>query len=148
MSMNAGLEKAGRPAQSEVEDFLRRWLGFSGAQSRTLNALVEEIQSTSDDMEANVLEVSNRLETIVATTRDQTGTVHDLVASIQRVKVDGEVIHLPVLASDLGDTLSRLVQKIADLSSRGVGMSFALDGVLAELKSVEGSVAGIDKINK
>ncbi len=147
--MDAGFDAARqRPTQSEVEEFLRRWLGFSAAQSRTLNALVEEIESTSDDMEANVLEVSNRLETIVATTRDQTETVHELVASIQRIKVDGDFVHLPALASDLGDTLSLLIQKITDLSSRGIGMSYALDGVLSELKSVEGSLAGIDKINK
>ncbi len=137
-----------RPAQAEVEDFLHRWLGFSAAQSRTLQALVGEIESTSEDMEVNVLEVSNRLETIVATTREQTQTVHQLVASIQSVAVEGEVIHLPVLAQDLGQTLAQLIQKISDLSSRGIGMSYALDGVLSELKSVEGSLTGIDKINK
>jgi methyl-accepting chemotaxis protein len=150
MYTDAGIDVAPRrrPTQAEVEDFLRRWLGFSAAQSRTLQALVGEIESTSEDMEANVLEASNRLETIVATTREQTQTVHDLVASIQSVSVEGEVIHLPALAQDLGDTLSQLIQKISDLSSRGIGMSFALDGVLSDLKSVEGSLAGIDKINK
>jgi methyl-accepting chemotaxis protein len=150
MYTDAGIDAAPRrrPSQAEVEDFLRRWLGFSAAQSRTLQALVGEIESTSEDMEVNVLEVSNRLETIVATTREQTEKVHDLVASIQSVAVEGEVIHLPALAQDLGDTLSQLIQKISDLSSRGIGMSFALDGVLSDLKSVEGSLAGIDKINK
>ncbi len=137
-----------RPTQAEVEVFLQRWLGMSVAQSRTLQALVGEVEMVSADMGSCVLEMSNRLETIVASTREQTQTVHELVASIQAVKVEGETIHLPHLAEDLGETLSLLIQKITDLSSRGIGMSFALDGVLEELKSVEGSVAGIDKINK
>jgi len=137
-----------RPSPAEVEAFLKRWLGFSEAQSRTLQALVGEVEIVSSDMESNVLEISNRLDTIVATTREQTKTVHELVTSIQGVNVDGEIIHLPNLAEDLGETLAQLTQKILDLSTRGVSMSSALDGVLAELSSVEGSIAGIDKINK
>ncbi len=149
MHGNAGLDEARqRPAQSEVTDFLQRWLGLSAAQSQTLQALVEEVQRTSADMETHVLEISNRLETIVATTREQTETAHALVTSIQGVNVEGEIIHLPALAEDLGETLGHLIRKITDLSSRGIGMSYALDGVLSELKSVEGSLAGIDKINK
>ncbi len=138
----------GRPAQAEIELFLKRWLGFSSAQSRTLQALIGEVQNVSTDIQSNVLEVSNRLETIVGTTHEQTKTVHELVTSIQSVNVDGEIIHLPHLAEDLGETLSDLTQKILDISSRGVSMSVALDGVLDELTSVEGSIAGIDKINK
>jgi methyl-accepting chemotaxis protein len=141
-------EARGRPTQTEVSEFLQRWLGVSAAQSQTLQALVEEIHRTSADMETHVMEVSNRLETIVATTREQTQTVQELVATIQTVKVEDEVIHVPALAVDLGETLSLLINKIASLSSRGIGMSYALDSVLVELKSVEGSLAGIDKINK
>ena len=138
----------GRPTQAEIELFLKRWLGFSAAQSRTLQALIGEVQNVSADIQSNVLEISDRLETIVATTQEQTKTVHELVTSIQSVNVDGEVIHLPNLAEDLGETLSELTHKILELSSRGVSMSSALAGVLTELSSVEGSVAGIDKINK
>ncbi len=138
----------GRPTQEEVEDFLRRWLGLSAAQSRTLHALAGEIEIASSDMSANIFEICGRLETIVDTSQKQTKTSHELVDSIQRVNVDGEAICLPTLAEDLGNTLSDLLRKISDLSSRGIGMSFALDGVLEELKSVEGSLAGIDKINK
>jgi methyl-accepting chemotaxis protein len=136
------------PAQAEIDLFLKRWLGFSAAQSRTLQALIGEVQNVSGDIQSNVLEVSNRLETIVGTTREQTKTVHELVTSIQSVNVDGEIIHLPNLAEDLGEMLSDLTQKILDISSRGVSMSVALNSVLGELSSVEGSVAGIDKINK
>lgn len=137
-----------RPTQAEVEDFLRRWLGLSGAQSRMLQALVGEVETVSGDMQASVLEICDRLECIVATTREQTKTVHELVTSIQGVDVEGEIIHLPHLAENLGDTLAQLTQKISNISSRGVSMSYALDGVLQDLSSVEGSVAGIDRINK
>jgi methyl-accepting chemotaxis protein len=74
--------------------------------------------------------------------------VQDLVSSIQSVKVGHEIVPLEDLASGLGDTLTGLVDKVTLLSSRGVSMSSALDGVVTELKSVESSVAQIDKINK
>ena len=136
------------PTQAEIEAFLTRWLGFSAAQSRMLQALVGEVQIVSSDIQSNVLEISNRLETIVATTREQTATVHELVTSIEGVNVDGEIIHLPHLAENLGEALSELIQKVLDISSRGASMSSALNGVVAELRSVEGSLASIDKINK
>ncbi len=146
---NAGNGSAhSRPTQAEIELFLKRWLGFSAGQSRTLQALIGEVQIVSADMQSNVLEISNRLEAIVETTRQQTKTVDELVTSIQGVNVDGEIIHLPHLAEDLGQTLADLTQKILGLSTRGISMSSSLNGVLAELGLVEGSVAGIDKINK
>ncbi len=137
-----------RPTQAEIDLFLKRWLGFSPAQSRTLQALVGEVRTVSSDIQSNIMEISDRLETIVATTRAQTATVHEMVTSIQNVNVDGEAVHLPRLAENLGEMLGELTQKVIDISSRGVSMSMALDGVLTELNSVEGSVAGIDKINK
>jgi methyl-accepting chemotaxis protein len=96
------------PTQAEIDLFLKRWLGLSAAQSRTLQALVSEIHTVTADIQSNVAEVSDRLETIVATTREQTATVHELVTSIQGVNVDGEIIHLPHLAEDLGEMLSEL----------------------------------------
>lgn len=148
MYKNGSDNSLGRPTQEEVEDFLRRWLGLSAAQSRTLHALAGEIEIASSDMSANIFEICGRLDTIVDTSQKQTKTSQELVESIQRVNVDGETIVLPALAEELGETLSDLLRRISDLSSRGIGMSFALDGVLEELKSVEGSLAGIDKINK
>jgi methyl-accepting chemotaxis protein len=129
-------------------EFLRRWHGLSGVQRRALDALIREIEIASGDVEANVHGLSERLKSIAGTAREQAATVQDLVASIQAVRLDHEAIPLPEVAASLGDALSGLVNKITVLSSRGASMSTALDGVLGELKSVEASVAQIDKINK
>jgi methyl-accepting chemotaxis protein len=134
--------------EAESVEFLRRWLGLSAVQRRALDALIREIEIASGDVESNVQGLSKRLQSIVGTTREQAATVQNLVASIQSVKLDDEVIPLPEVASSLGDTLSGLVNKITVLSSRGASMSSALDGVLKELKSVESSVGQIDQINK
>jgi methyl-accepting chemotaxis protein len=135
-------------SDSEAADFLRLWLGLSAVQRRALDALINEITITSDDVDTTVQGLSRRLQDIAGTAREQATTVQDLVTSIQSVNLDGEVIPLSSVAENLGDTLSGLVGKIAMLSSRGASMSTSLDGVLTELKSVESSVAQIDKINK
>lgn len=136
------------PTQLEIEEFLRRWLGFSIAQSRTLQALIGEIRNSSSDIQPSAVEISSRLQAIGATTQQQAKTVHQLVTSAQSAAVNGGIIPLPCLAQDLDAVLSAPAGKIPDLSSQSVSMSQALDGVLADLGSLEGSVAAIDRINK
>jgi methyl-accepting chemotaxis protein len=142
------LAPASLDCDQETADVLQRWLGLSVVQRRALDALIGEINIVSDHVETNVQGLSKRFQVIAGTTREQAATVQDLVASIQEVKLDNETVPLSQVASSLGDTLTGLVDKITTLSSRGALMSTALDGVLTELKSVEASVAQIDRINQ
>lgn len=134
--------------EEEATAFLQRWLGLSAVQRRALEGLINEIAIASGDVESNVQGLSRRLQSVAGAAREQAATVQDLVASIQAVRLDNEVIPLQEVASSLGDTLTGLDGKITLLSSRGASMSTALNGVLGELKSVESSVAQIDKINR
>jgi methyl-accepting chemotaxis protein len=129
-------------------DLLQGWLGLSTLQRRMLEALIGEIGLTSSDVERNVHDLSDRFQNISATTQDQADIVRNLVASIQTVQIDGTSLHLSEVASGLGETLSALMEKVAFLSSRGGETADALDGVLTELVSVEGSVAQIERINR
>jgi methyl-accepting chemotaxis protein len=129
-------------------DLLQGWLGLSTLQRRTLEALLNEINLTSTDVERNVHNLSDRFQNIAGTTQDQSDIVRNLVASIQTVQIDGKSLHLSEVASGLGETLSALMEKVAFLSSRGGETANALDGVLTELVSVEGSVAQIERINR
>lgn len=129
-------------------ELLQDWLGLSVLQRRALDALVGEIGIVSGHVEANVDGLSSRFQTIAATTRAQAVTVQDLVTSIQSVRINGEELHLSQVASGLGDTLARLIDKITVLSSRGGAMLGSLEGVLGQLTSVEASIAAVDKINR
>ncbi|WP_279597446.1 methyl-accepting chemotaxis protein [Methylobacterium sp. J-068] len=129
-------------------DLLDAWLGLSGLQRRALEALIDEIGLTSEHVEHNVHNLSERFQNICATTQDQADIVQDLVRSIQTVQIDGQSLHLADVASGLGETLSALMEKITFLSSRGGETAHALDGVLTELVSVEGSVVQIERINR
>lgn len=128
--------------------FLTQWLNLSATQQVALKALVGEIASASEHAETNVQAISSRFQHIVATTNEQATTVHDLVSSIQAVALDGREVPLTEVAAGLGRTLSDLLGRIAEFSARGGAMAGALDGVLVELKSVETSIAAIDKINR
>jgi methyl-accepting chemotaxis protein len=130
-----------------VLDLLQQWLGLSIIQRRALEALTAELDLVSTDVESNVGRLSERFQDITATSREQAGAVQALVTSIQQVVVDGKVVPLEEIAASLGDMLSELVGKISGLSSRGGAMVSALDGVLAELNSVEASLGQIDRIN-
>ncbi len=130
-----------------VFELLRDWLGLSAAQSRALTALMNEIRMTSQDVETNVHGLSARFQRIATTTRLQSETVQDLMSTVQSVTVDGISIPLPQIAESLGETLSVLVEKIIQLSSRGVALVYALDDVLAEMNAMQSSIKKIERIN-
>jgi methyl-accepting chemotaxis protein len=141
-SESGGLERTASIA------FLRRWLDMSALERRALQALTDEVTITYGDVESRVQALSERFQDIAETTRRQAQTVQDLVTAIQAVEIDGEMVPLAKVADGLGDTLSNLVGKVADLSSRGMSLLWSLDDLLGQLHSVEGSVDQIDHINR
>lgn len=142
-------EPATPPADDRaVLDLLHGWLGLSALQRRTFGALVGELDIAAAHMESSVQGLTRRFENIAATTRDQAGIVQSLVASIQSVEIDGRSAHLSEISSGLGRTLGALMDKVGQLSEQGGTTARALDVVLDDLVSVEGSVAQIEGINR
>src|SRR5579871_2986488 len=121
---------------SQAVDCLGRWLGLSSVQQRALEALAGEIHGVSHDVETNVQAICDKFQGIARTTRDQASSVLDLVSSTRLVEIDGETMTLAQLATKVGDTLSEVLGKLIQLSSRSVSMVYSLDDVIAELKLV------------
>ena len=70
------------------------------------------------------------------------------MSSVQSIEIHGEAVPLSELARSIADVVSTLVEKIIHLSSRSVAMVYALDDIQHEIKSMQASIAQIDKINK
>jgi methyl-accepting chemotaxis protein len=135
-------------SRADLVGFLEGWLGLSAVQKRALEALVSEICIVSDHVESSVLGLSQQFQSIAVAAREQSSTVAHLVTSSREVEYDGKMIPLAEIASSLGGTLSELIQKIIEVSSRGVSMVYSLDTVLEDLKTVDGSISQIDHINR
>ncbi|MFE1602954.1 methyl-accepting chemotaxis protein [Methylobacterium sp. ID0610] len=132
----------------EVADLMRRWVGLSTLQRRTLAALIGEIEGTSAHAEHHVQDLSARFQRIAATTHQQASIVEGLVQSIQTVTLDGRSVALSEVSSGFEATFASLVDKVSTLSSRGGAMLGSLNAVLDNLAHVETSVGEIDKINR
>lgn len=133
---------------AQAADLLQAWLGLSAQQRTLLDALVAELGIVSTDVEANVHGLSNRFQSIAATTCEQSEIVRGLVASVQTVRIDDRTLQLGDVAAGLGETLTALIERITLMSSRGSTLAQGLAGVLEGLSSVEGSVAQIERINR
>ncbi len=146
------LVAAGEPVSAidriEAIGFLEDWLGLSAVQKRALEALVNEINIVSAHVESSVHGLSQSFQSIAATARQQSTTVSELAAYIHEVQYDGKMVPLPEIAGSLGNILSGMIEKVIQVSSRGVSMVYALDAVLGELKSIEGTIAQIENINR
>jgi methyl-accepting chemotaxis protein len=134
--------------RADVVGFLEGWLGLSAVQKRALEALVSEIAIVSSHVESSVLSLSQQFQSIAVAAREQSSTVAHLVTSSREVEYDGKMIPLADIASSLGATLSDLIQKMIEVSSRGISMVYSLDTVLEDLKTIDGSISQIDHINR
>ncbi|CAM3323765.1 methyl-accepting chemotaxis protein [Methylobacterium mesophilicum] len=134
--------------RSAAADLLQARLGLSEVQRRTLDALIDELGIISADVETDVHGLSDRFQRIAATTRGQSEIVQGLVTAVQSVRIDGAERPLAEVAAALGEILAMLNDRIGFMASRGATMEGALNGVLGELSSVDGSVAEIEKINR
>ncbi|TXN42214.1 methyl-accepting chemotaxis protein [Methylobacterium sp. WL7] len=140
---------AARPeGRSAAADLLQARLGLSEVQRRTLDALIDELGIISADVETDVHGLSDRFQRIAATTRGQSEIVQGLVTAVQSVRIDGAERPLAEVAAALGEILAMLNDRIGFMASRCATMEDALNGVLGELSSVDGSVAEIEKINR
>jgi methyl-accepting chemotaxis protein len=137
----SGEEPATKQAMEEL-------IGFANTQAKSVEVLMGELSLTSQDIEKSVQGLVNRFQDMASTARDQTGTVQSLMSSVQSIEMDGETVPLSDLAMSIGDTVSLLVEKIIHLSSRSVAMVYALDDVQTEIRSMQVSIAQIDKINR
>lgn len=134
--------------RSEAIGFLEDWLGLSAVQKRALEALVNEVNIVSSHVESSVRDLSASFQNIAATAHEQSTIVSELAVGVEQVEYDGSKISLSEIAASLSDKLSEMVAKVINVSSRGVSMVYALDTVLGELQSIEGSIGQIDKINR
>ena len=141
---NQGFSGFDRDAKRIVEELT----AFAGAQSRASEALMEELSSTSEDIEECVHGLVGRFRDIASTAREQTETAQALMTSVQTIEIDGATIPLSELAQSIGQVVSTLVEKVILLSSRSVAMVSALDDIQNEMRSMQASIARIDKINK
>lgn len=135
-------------AQVNSAELLQRWLGTARVQRRALTSLSDEIKITSDDVETNVTDLSQCFQGMAASAREQAVRFQELATAVQTVQVEDQTIPLTEITEDLGKTLTDLIEKIVNLSARGINMVYSLDDVLTELKSVEGSINEIDRINR
>ena len=131
-----------------VKQAVQELIGFASAQSKSSEALVGELSHTSKDIEKSVQGLVARFQDMASTAREQTETVHSLMSSVQSIEMNGEAVPLPDLARGIGEVVSSLVEKIIHLSSRSVAMIYALEDVQNEIKSMQASIAQIDKINR
>ena len=119
--------------------------GLAIAQSRAIETLSGELTLTSHDIETHIHELADKFQNMAAAARAQTETVQGLMSSVQKIELDGESIPLADLSASLSQTLTELVEKINQLTTRSVAMSHALGDVQAEIRSMHASITQIEK---
>lgn len=127
--------------------FLVDYLRLNEVQTQALAGLISEINRTSGILDENIDAITDRFHNIAEKSEQQFATIQNLASLAESVEIDGKQRKLPDLAANLKEILSDLIEKILQLSSRGMKMVYRLQDINAELAKVEGSVAQIEKIN-
>ncbi len=134
-------------AGSEASALLRDWLTFSIDQRNALAGLMEEIDRACGLIDANIEGVSSSFGNIASRSQEQTTQIQNLADLSQEIEIDGEKRNMAELAEDLKNILADMIEKIVQLSSRGMSMVYKLNDINDELVHVEASIGQIERIN-
>ncbi|WP_269586090.1 methyl-accepting chemotaxis protein [Roseibium sp. Sym1] len=126
---------------------LKTSLDLSADQQTALNGLMEEIDRACALIDTNIEGVTSSFQNISTRSREQAEQIGNLATLSQEVVIDGKPRNVADLASGLKDILAELIEKIVQLSSRGMSMVYKLNDINDELVHVEESVGKIEKIN-
>jgi len=135
------------PSGVDPLSLLLGWTEISLAQQQAFEGLIAEIDQACDLIDRNIEDVTSRFQNIADRSQGQSQAVQNLAELVQTIDIDGEKRTLAELASGLKDILSDLIEKIVQLSSRGMSMVYKLNDINGELEQVEGSISQIEKIN-
>lgn len=127
---------------------LDSWVGLSAVQRRTIDALISEIRGSSDVVEKGAIDLSAGFRDLVQRTEDQGTRVRNIVDTISTLDVDGQQLELSDVTGMLERSLVDVVERIVELSKRAMQMVYALDDVILHVEKVEGSLKGIEQINR
>ncbi|MBO6508956.1 MAG: hypothetical protein JJ979_10865 [Roseibium sp.] len=126
---------------------LREWMNLSVDQRSALKGLIEEIDQACDLIDTNIEDVISSFQNISGRSREQADQIQNLAALSQEIEIDGEKRDVADLATSLKDILAELIEKIVQLSSRGMSMVYKLNDINDELVHVDASIGQIERIN-
>jgi methyl-accepting chemotaxis protein len=138
------MENGTPPGQALLAD----WLTFSQVQARSLAVLRQEIKRTSDMVENSTLEISSGFRDLASSAHVQSCRVQDIIASANRVVVDGEVIPFDRVMLSMQEILVQMVNNIVTLSMQAMRMVYLLDDVVHDVEEVEKCIGDIGEINQ
>lgn len=126
---------------------LREWIDLSADQRVALKALIWEIDQACDLIDTNVEGVISSFQNISSRSQEQADQIRNLADLSQEIEIDGEKRSVADLSSGLKDILAELIEKIVQLSSRGMSMVYKLNDINDELAHVDESIGQIERIN-
>lgn len=126
---------------------LREWIDLSADQRVALKALIWEIDQACDLIDTNVEGVISSFQNISSRSQEQADQIRNLADLSQEIEIDGEKRSVADLSSGLKDILAELIEKIVQLSSRGMSMVYKLNDINDELVHVDESIGQIERIN-
>ncbi|CTQ52052.1 Methyl-accepting chemotaxis protein 4 [Roseibium album] len=126
---------------------LREWMNLSVDQRTAFKGVIEEIDQACDLIDTNIEGVISSFQNISGRSREQADQIQNLAALSQEIEIDGEKRNVADLAISLKDILAELIEKIVQLSSRGMSMVYKLNDINDELVHVDSSIGQIERIN-
>ena len=131
----------------EVLEVLNLWKGLSKVQRKTFSCLCEELDIVSELIETNTSALSDRFNSIVAATNQQTEYIDGIVETAKMMTDDDNEKSLPNLVKYLDETLDSGIGKIVRLSKESIQMVYDLEEVTKRVQETEKLVQKVEEIN-
>ena len=135
-------------ADPMLADLLQRWMGLSSLQQRTFQALIHEVENTSELVEVSTHNLSAEFQNLAVQAGKQSEHLQQVIEKASSTEIDGETISVRDLMNELLDDLSDMVQNVLAISKQGIHVSDSLQDLVSHIDAVDKSIDRIEGFTK
>ncbi|RED54070.1 methyl-accepting chemotaxis protein [Aestuariispira insulae] len=132
----------------QIRALLDQWLGLSEMQRRTFSALVNEVRTTSDLVEASADTLSGEFQKLAGVTRSQATNLAEVIEKASRTEVDGKEIAVRALMEQMLGDLENMVEKVLFISKQGIHVTNSLQDLVGHIDAVDDSINRIEDFTR
>lgn len=113
-----------------------------------LSAIIELLPETSLMVTDNADLLSEKFRTLAGSASAQSEKVKEIVSISESLELGGEAITIEQFNMLFNETLSGAIEKMIQVAKMAMTMVYSMDEAIGQLKDVNSSVAGIQKITR
>lgn len=131
-----------------LQTLLRQWLALSEQERRSFASMTAEMTDAASGMDQKNTALAERFHAMARASHNESTKAKTVIDQLESITVDGEKIEMHTITTMADTLVNDIIADVMRLARNAMGMLYALEDVSKSLRVTEGSIEGIERINR